>query len=839
MPGGAAANAAAEAGASVLVVSKDPIGCSDTKISEGIITVRGSGEDSDTEEVLAENLRVAGDNLNDPAITEAFAEDTEAAYDWLRRQGLRPTIDDAKGTAKTLPIALGGHTHRRSIGHRNGGIAFGHAAWNAIIEGAGVDYLEDAWFLDAITLDDDGDGGPEVVGALIYDAARGRFVAVRTQAVVIASGGLNTLFFPKTDGMRGNTGDSFAVAARAGADLIDMEQLQFLPFCITYPPAYEGLLAGEPATAGFLGVLRDAHGKLILDGVMLRTRAECSAAIVRAVADGKGTARGGCYLDLTANVKAPRSGPYFETFLFNALPRVMATVRQAMGKKAAKCQESWEVRPGAHYMMGGVRVDADCVATTDDGRAPVRGLFAAGQAMGGLFGSNRLGSTSLSEGAIFGRRLVRGPHGGDRAHPRRLREPAWPNRRRKPFDADPRTAKRMLGADRPGAHPRWLGDHARAARFVARPRRAGDDFQRRLVEPNLHRSYRAHQHARCGGGSDTGLSRSQGESGRPCSARRAAGVAAVRQATFGGDPARRGRGLAGWSRRPSAYADAPVAYLPLSRSVAKGEAADDPAAAAHAAGPDSRAALHRHHGTARGARGGDRRRLRVKVKLILNRDGVAETIAFEYVPREDGERPMALDVLLQAQDTEIRDLSHRYGCRNRTCGLCTIDINGRPRVGCRSRVREGDTLSAQATLPVLRDMVVRRDGIARQMRGRLPDMVRGNDLDVPAPDDYHELTACIECYACLDGCPMHAGNFIDGADQRDEHDAYRWGNPFSLLKLQRIRLDPVATAQQKDDALEVARDLGLDACRDCPGCKCGVGIDLKHKVVGALLDAAG
>ena len=402
--GGAAANAAAEAGASVLVVSKDPIGCSDTKISEGIITVRGSGEDSDTEEVLAENLRVAGDNLNDPAITEAFAEDTEAAYDWLRRQGLRPTIDDAKGTAKTLPIALGGHTHRRSIGHRNGGIAFGHAAWNAIIEGAGVDYLEDAWFLDAITLDDDGDGGPEVVGALIYDAARGRFVAVRTQAVVIASGGLNTLFFPKTDGMRGNTGDSFAVAARAGADLIDMEQLQFLPFCITYPPAYEGLLAGEPATAGFLGVLRDAHGKLILDGVMLRTRAECSAAIVRAVADGKGTARGGCYLDLTANVKAPRSGPYFETFLFNALPRVMATVRQAMGKKAAKCQESWEVRPGAHYMMGGVRVDADCVATTDDGRAPVRGLFAAGQAMGGLFGSNRLGSTSLSEGAIFGRR---------------------------------------------------------------------------------------------------------------------------------------------------------------------------------------------------------------------------------------------------------------------------------------------------------------------------------------------------------------------------------------------------------------------------------------------------
>lgn len=400
--GSAAAHAASEAGASVLVVSKDPIGCSDTKISEGIIAVRGSGDADDTEQALSENLRVAGDDLPDPAITQAFAEDTESAYDWLRRQGLRPAIDDKSGGAKTLPIALGGHTHRRSVGHKNGGVAFGHASWNAIVEGAGVDYLEDAWFLDVVTRE--GGDGPEVVGALIYDAARGRFVALRAKAVVIACGGLNTLFFPKTDGMRGNTGDSFAVAARAGADLIDMEQLQFLPFCITYPPAYEGLLAGEPATAGFLGVLRDAHGKLILDGVMLRTRAECSAAIVHAVADGRGTARGGCYLDLTANVKAPRSGPYFETFLATALPRVMATVRQAMGKKAAKCQESWEVRPGAHYMMGGVRVDADCVATSDSDRAPVRGLFAAGQAMGGLFGSNRLGSTSLAEGAIFGRR---------------------------------------------------------------------------------------------------------------------------------------------------------------------------------------------------------------------------------------------------------------------------------------------------------------------------------------------------------------------------------------------------------------------------------------------------
>ena len=258
---------------------------------------------------------------------------------------------------------------------------------------------------------------PRIAGAIAYDAGRGQLVAIRAAAVVIASGGLNTLYFPKTDTMRGNTGDSYALALRAGADLVDMEQEQFLPFCITHPPAYEGLVAGEPGTAGYLGVLRDGNGKLLLDGVMLRTRAECASAIVRAVADGRGTERGGCYLDLTANVAAPRSGPYFEAFLNTALAKVMGTVRQAMGRKAAKCQEWWEVRPSAHYCMGGVRVTAKTAARSDSGRGAPRGLFAAGQAMGGVFGSNRLGSTSLSEGAIFGIRAGRGAAAHAKASP--------------------------------------------------------------------------------------------------------------------------------------------------------------------------------------------------------------------------------------------------------------------------------------------------------------------------------------------------------------------------------------------------------------------------------------
>ncbi|MDP6352139.1 MAG: 2Fe-2S iron-sulfur cluster-binding protein [Alphaproteobacteria bacterium] len=229
----------------------------------------------------------------------------------------------------------------------------------------------------------------------------------------------------------------------------------------------------------------------------------------------------------------------------------------------------------------------------------------------------------------------------------------------------------------------------------------------------------------------------------------------------------------------------------------------------------------------------------MKVELLLHRNGVDQPVQYEYRPREEGERPMVLDILLQARQSDIPDLSFRYGCRNRACGLCTVDINGRPRIGCRARVRDGDRISAVAILPVLRDLVSRRDGIARQLRGHLPNGVHGNDLNLQAPADYHALTACVECYACLHDCPMHARNFDYGDDSRDDADAYRWGNPFSLLKLQRIRLDPVATVAEKEIALDRAVGLGLSVCRDCPGCKCGIGIDLKRKVVAPLLEAAG
>ncbi|MBM85262.1 MAG: hypothetical protein CMM47_04490 [Rhodospirillaceae bacterium] len=139
----------------------------------------------------------------------------------------------------------------------------------------------------------------------------------------------------------------------------------------------------------------------------------------------------------------------------------------------------------------------------------------------------------------------------------------------------------------------------------------------------------------------------------------------------------------------------------------------------------------------------------MKVEIETCRDGEIAIVEYDYARRDPKEKPMILDVLLQAQASAIPDLAFRYGCRARNCGVCTVDLNGQPRVACRARAREGDRISPLNTLPVLADLVVRRDGVARQMRNRLVRSAPGNDLNKEPPEDYNELTACIECYACL------------------------------------------------------------------------------------------
>ncbi len=399
--GAAAASAAVAAGASVLVISKDPIVCSDSKISEGIITVRGSGDASETAQQLHDNVRVQGDDLSVPEVVQRFAQDSPLAYQWLREQGLNSPTDD-NDSPRAMGIAMGGHTQARSVDHQNGGLDYAHACWNAINHSGQINYLEDVWLLDLFSVSDNDAGRKRVGGGLLYHATTGRLLSIKASAVVLAAGGVSTLYFPNTDTMRGNTGDSYAIAARAGAQLIDMEQMQFIPFAVAQPPSYQGLVVGEPVLAGALGVIRDKDGKVIKRGVMGKTRAQCAAAIARAVANGQGTDNGACYLDLTENTIGDAGRAYRE-LMNEKIPGILKIVRAAMGVDAARFAEPWEVKPSAHYLMGGVRANQDGNALDQNGES-ISGLYVAGQALGGLHGSNRLGSTSLAEAVIFGRR---------------------------------------------------------------------------------------------------------------------------------------------------------------------------------------------------------------------------------------------------------------------------------------------------------------------------------------------------------------------------------------------------------------------------------------------------
>ena len=227
----------------------------------------------------------------------------------------------------------------------------------------------------------------------------------------------------------------------------------------------------------------------------------------------------------------------------------------------------------------------------------------------------------------------------------------------------------------------------------------------------------------------------------------------------------------------------------------------------------------------------------LNIKLKLKRNKEFTLIKYKYKKRSYDERPMALDVLLQAQEKKYDDLAFRYGCRARNCGVCTIDINDRPKLACRARVKAGDVLSAMATLPVIKDLVVKRDAITRQMKG-YNNISHTNDLNKDADKTYHNLTACIECYACLDGCPVHAKNNIVDIQNNV---AYKYGNPYSFLKIQRLLIDPLTPESEKDRLIDKAKSLGLGIYRreyKNLKIKCGVGINLKGEVIKPLLDIA-
>jgi succinate dehydrogenase / fumarate reductase flavoprotein subunit len=263
--------------------------------------------------------------------------------------------------------------------------------------------------------------GNRISGAFGYYRERGRFVLFKTRAVVLATGGIGKAYSITSNSWE-YTGDGHTLAYDAGADLIDMEFVQFHPTGMVWPPSVRGILVTE-AVRGEGGVLRnnqrerfmfkdipplykeqtadnEEEGWRYTQGDKnarrppeLLTRDHVARCIVREVREGRGSPHGGVFLDIAWIKERIRDGA---EHIKRKLPSMYHQFKELGGVDIT--QEPMEVGPTTHYMMGGVRVDGDTQMSN------VPGLFAAGECAGGLHGANRLGGNSLSDLLVFGQR---------------------------------------------------------------------------------------------------------------------------------------------------------------------------------------------------------------------------------------------------------------------------------------------------------------------------------------------------------------------------------------------------------------------------------------------------
>jgi succinate dehydrogenase / fumarate reductase flavoprotein subunit len=263
--------------------------------------------------------------------------------------------------------------------------------------------------------------GDRVAGALAYDREKGRFRLFAAGAVVLATGGIGRAFSVTSNSWE-YTGDGHSLAYDAGAELMDMEFVQFHPTGMVWPPSVKGILVTE-GVRGEGGVLRNSEGKrFMFDDIPanyknqtadneeegwrytqgdksarrppeLLTRDHVARCIQREVREGRGSPHGGVFLDIAwIKERIPKG----EAHIKKKLPSMYHQFMQLANIDITKVP--MEVGPTTHYVMGGIRVDGDTQMST------VPGLFAAGECAAGLHGANRLGGNSLSDLLVFGKR---------------------------------------------------------------------------------------------------------------------------------------------------------------------------------------------------------------------------------------------------------------------------------------------------------------------------------------------------------------------------------------------------------------------------------------------------
>ena len=414
--GGAGLRAAIEAsaaGVSVGLVCKSLLGKAHTVMAEGgMAAAMANVDDRDNWKVHFSDTMRGGQYINNWRMAELHAKE---APDRVRELEAWGAVFDRTKDGRILQRNFGGHKYPRlaHVGDRTGLEMIRTLQDHGIHQGIEV-YME----VTVIALLKDGE---RVVGAFAYEREHGRFRIFKAKAVILATGGIGRAYKITSNSWEG-TGDGHSLAFDAGAELIDMEFIQFHPTGMVYPPSVRGILVTE-GVRGEGGILKNSEGRrFMFDDIPdnykdqtadtpeegwrytqgdknarrppeLLTRDHVARCVVREVKAGRGTPNGGVYLDIAWIKEKISNAP---EHIKKKLPSMYHQFKQLADLDIT--DQPMEVGPTTHYIMGGIRVDADTQAST------VPGLFAAGECAAGINGANRLGGNSLSDLLVFGKR---------------------------------------------------------------------------------------------------------------------------------------------------------------------------------------------------------------------------------------------------------------------------------------------------------------------------------------------------------------------------------------------------------------------------------------------------
>lgn len=386
--GGAGCRAAIEVsnqGKNPLIVSKGlsfRSGC--TGMAEGGYNAAfGFVDPDDSFEAHIKDTLKGGSYLNDPKLVDILVNESPDRLRDLEEYG---ALFDRTESGEINQRPFGGQTFRRTCFQ---GDRTGHEIITALKEEIIKREIPtmDEIMITSLILDDRDALMPKVIGAIGLDLKDSSTIFFQAKAVILATGGSGQLY-PVTSNTTQKNGDGFALAWNVGADLIDMEEVQFHPTGMVYPDSRKGTLVTEAVRAEG-GKLFNSEGERFMskydDRMELATRDVVARSIYTEIIEGRGSEHGGVYLDVS----------HFDPDYIDEKLETMVLQFEDVGVDIHK--EPMEVAPTAHHHMGGVRID-------EDGRSSVENLFACGEVCGGVHGANRLGGNALADTQVFGRR---------------------------------------------------------------------------------------------------------------------------------------------------------------------------------------------------------------------------------------------------------------------------------------------------------------------------------------------------------------------------------------------------------------------------------------------------